>query len=201
MELVKGLECEWDHAHRVEKRFGVTIRGVPHWDLSRLLKNCIYRPYVVGSEKIRILKQADVENFIRAETGVEWFAWGMRAADSVVRNAYLKRIQGVDPKSRRVYPIWTWKKPDVYGWLHGRKLPVPGITGGKAQMGGISLDAPTLAWLRDKCPHRAKGGRSRCFDKILDVFPFAEAAVIQMELAQRGSKEDPAPRIAKAVAR
>lgn len=182
MYLVKDLDVEWRHARRLEKRYGIRIVGVPHWDLSRLLKNCIFRPYVVGSENIRQLKQTDVENYIRKQLDVEWVAWGNRAADSVVRNAYLKRIGGVDVKQRRFYPIWTWKKPDVYGYLHGRKLPVPSITGGKVQMGGVSLDPECLQWLRANEPSD--------FRKILDVFPFAEAAVIKLELEHRG-KEAP----------
>lgn len=190
MYLVKDLDVEWRHARKLEKRFGIRIEGVPHWELSRLLKNCIFRPYVVGSENIRQLKQVDVENYIRKTLGAEWIAWGNRAADSVVRNAYLKRIGGVDMKQRRFYPIWTWKKPDVYGYLHGRKLPVPSITGGKVQMGGVSLDPECLRWLRDEEPQD--------FAKILDVFPFAEAAVIQLERSHRG-KEAAGP-VVKTVA-
>lgn len=183
MELVKGLEVEWQHARRLEKRYGIKIHGVPHWTLSHYLRENAYRPYVTGSENIKALKQPDVEAFVRKELGAEWIAWGNRAADSVVRNAYLKRIYGVDEKQRRFYPLWAWKKPDVYGYLHARKLPVPGITGGRVQMGGVSLDPACLRWLRDHHP--------KDYRKILDVFPFAEAAIIKEELAHRGKEAAP----------
>jgi phosphoadenosine phosphosulfate reductase len=192
MYLVKDLDVEWRHARRIERRFGVRIIGVPHWDLARLLKNCIYRPYVVGSERIKLLRQSDVEAFVRRETGADWCAWGNRAADSVVRNAYLKRIRGVDAPAQRFYPIWRWKKPDVYGYLHGRKLPVPAMTGGAVKMGGVSLDPKCLRWLRDNEP--------KDFRRILEVFPFAEAAVIKLELVSgRQEEARPARRKAKSI--
>lgn len=180
MYLVEGLEVEWQHARRLERRFGVKIHGVPHWTLSHLLKENAYRPYVAGSERIRALKQPDVEAYVRKVLGGEWIAWGNRAADSTVRNAYLKRIKGVDEKFKRFYPLWTWRKPDVYGYLKGRKLPIPAITGGRKQMGGVSLTAECLAWLRSEYPSDLK--------KILAVFPFAEALLFRAEaMAAPGS--------------
>ncbi len=174
MHLVEGLEVEWQHARRLEALFGVKIHGVPHWTLSHFLKESAYRPYTSGSERIKALKQPDVEAYVRQKLGGDWIAWGNRAADSVVRNAYLKRIQGVDEKFQRFYPLWTWKKPDVYGYLRGRKLPIPAITGGRVQMGGVSLTAECLTWLRDHHPGDLR--------KILDVFPFAEALLFRADV-------------------
>lgn len=187
MYLVKDLEVEWQHARKLEKRYGIKIHGVPHWTLSHFLKENAYRPYVVGAENIKALRQPDVEAFIRKEHDIDWLAWGNRAADSVVRNAYLKRIRGVDHKFRRLYPLWTWKKPDVYGYLKGRKLPIPAITGGRVQMGGVSLTAECLSWLRDNHPGDLR--------KILDVFPFAEALLFRQEhlhREQKGSRQEQA---------
>ena len=174
MYLVKDLDCEWQYVRKLEKRYGIEVVGVPHYELSRLLRDSVYRPVSVANQSIRLLKQSDTENFIREVTGVEWIAWGMRAADSIVRNAYLKRIQGVDQKQRRVYPIWTWKKPDVYGYLHARNLPVPKVTGGtKNFTGGVSLDPSCLVWMKEHFPGD--------YQKVLKVFPFAGAAVFRHE--------------------
>lgn len=191
MHLVPDLECEWEHARKLERRFGVKIHGVPHWTLSHLMRECAFRPYVAGAERIKALKQPDIERYVRDKLGGTWIAWGNRAADSVVRNAYLKRIRGVDQKFQRFYPIFTWKKPDVYGYLHGRKLPVPAITGGRVQMGGVSLTAECLSWIRDNYPSD--------LTKILEVFPFAGALLHRQELEHRGQtrEEDQHKRLQK----
>lgn len=127
-----------------------------------------------GGATVR-LKQADTEDHLRRLTGIEWVAWGMRAADSIVRNAYLKRIQGVDAKTRRVYPVWTWKKADVYGYLQARGIKPPKSVGGKfaAGVSGVSLAPKTLSWMRREFPGD--------YQKILRVFPFAGAAVFRYE--------------------
>lgn len=176
MYLVKGLDCEWEHARTLERRFGIKVHGIPHWTLSHLLKESAYRPYVAGSERIKALRQPDVEAYIRQKLGVEWIAWGNRAADSVVRNAYLKRIQGVDQKFKRFYPIWTWKKRDVYPYLKGRKLPIPRIVGGRVAMGGVALTAEFLVWCQEHYPQD--------IPKILEVFPFAWTLVERERLKQ-----------------
>lgn len=174
MYLVRDLECEWRYVRQLEKRYGIRVIGVPHYEKARLLKNCILRPYFPGSERIRLLRQVDVEDHVRKLTGAEWIAWGNRATDSIVRGATLKACRGVDPKGRRLYPVWSWRKPDVYGYLRARKLPIPGITGGAQNAtGGVSFDPPTLVWLKREFPAD--------FDKILREFPYAGAVVFRHE--------------------
>lgn len=179
MYLVEGLDCEWAPIRRLEALYGIKTIGVPHPSLSQYLKGCVLRPYVEGSEKIRLHKRADIEKYLAKKTGIEWSAWGERAADSIVRNAYLKRVQGVDVKANRLFPIWTWNKSDVFGYLRARKLPVPQQTGFAAMSGGVDLDPETLSYIRKHFPAD--------FKKILAVFPLAEASVIRFEQTGKGA--------------
>ena len=106
----------------------------------------------------------------------------MKASDSLERNAYLKRIKGVDHKGRRVYPIWTWnRKSDVYGYLHARKIPVPKIIGGGTVNGGVTLDAKVLRELRDHHPGD--------YAKVLKAFPYAGALVYRLEHEEATAQE------------
>ena len=182
MELVKGLECEWAPIRLAERRHGVKVIGVPHFDLSRLLRNSILRPYAPGSEKIRLLKQLDVENYIRRITGFEWIAWGMRAADSTFRNAYLKKCHGVDVKKRRCYPVWTFRRNDVIGYLNAKRIPIPVGIAGKKDRGGISLTPECLAWMRKLHPAD--------YQKVLQQFPLAGGQLYRLD---HFGKKDPSP--------
>lgn len=176
MYLVPDLDVEWGPIRRIERRFGITVHAVPHYELARYVKYDIYRLSSPKTSKLRIKTQRDVEAFLRRAHKIDWFAWGMRAADGTVRNAYLKRIRGVDEQGKRVYPIWTWRKDDVFGYLRARGLPIPtpiaASNGGFS--GGINLRADCLRWLRDYHPGD--------YQKVLDVFPFAESALIREEL-------------------
>jgi 3'-phosphoadenosine 5'-phosphosulfate sulfotransferase (PAPS reductase)/FAD synthetase len=182
MTLVPGIECEWEPVRRLERRYGIRVIGVPHYDLGRLLRLGTYREPREEYDKLPWLKQVDVERAVRTQTGLEWICWGLKATDSTQRNALLKQCRGVEATSRRLHPIWAFRKQDVYGYLHVRKLPVPSITGGGTISGGITLTASCLLWLRDKCPHREHGGASRCYAKMLDVFPYAGVAIYRHEV-------------------
>ena len=183
MELVKGLECEWAPIRRAERRHGIKVIGVPHNDLAKYIKHSTLRPYTPGSEKTRLLKQLDVENYIRRITGFDWFAWGMRATDSTFRNAYLKRCHGVDVKARRAYPLWTFRCRDVYGYLKAKRIPVPLGVGGKIDHNGVNLTVECLTWLRDKHPAD--------YVKVLREFPFAYGQLYRRE---HFGKKDVTPR-------
>ncbi len=182
MELVQDVECEWAPVRALERKFGVKVIGVPHWDLAGYLKAATYREEREEHNKLRTLKQVDVENHLRKLTGVDYIAWGVRGSDSLTRNAWLKQCRGVDTKGRRIFPLYSWRKPDVYGYLHARKLPVPGIAGGGANSGGINVTPELLIWLRDRCPHRDPGGQSRCLERMLVAFPYAGVAIYRHEV-------------------
>lgn len=175
MELVKDLDCEWEIIRKVEKRYGVKCLGVPHHDLPRLFRDAVMMPSTAQTRAIKLTKQADTEAYVRKLTGSPdaWTAWGMRAADSVVRRAMLARIKGIDVPKRRIYPIWTWNISDVYGYLRTRKIPTPRIVGGGKFGGGVELAPKTLAWLKKFYPSD--------YRKIEAVFPFVGAAVFRLE--------------------
>ena len=175
MVLVRDLECEWAHIRRVQGRYkGLEVHQVFHWKLAEHLRRGIYRDYSAEAAKAPVLKQKDIENDLRQKTGIAWVALGMRCSDSLVRNAYLKGpscVNFVAPREKRFFPIASWKKRDVYGYLHAKKLPVPPILGGGTVNGGVSLYGETLAWIEERHPDD--------FRKILEVFPYARAGVLK----------------------
>lgn len=173
MYRVEGLRCELGPIEAAARRHKVPVHYVPHWSLSTLLKYNALRLKVEGADSLRALAQQDVESFLRAKTGIDWFAYGEKCADSLVRNAKLKQFGGIDLKRKRVYPAWRFKKADVMGYLHARKISIPKMQGGGVYSGGVTLDVDSLTWLRDFHPDD--------YARVCAVFPFAPAVLYRRE--------------------
>lgn len=172
MYLVRGLRCIEDHIDAAGRRHGVKVHYVPHWALSRMFKYAVLRPPVAAADKIRILAQRDIERSITVKTGSHLFAYGDRASDSFVRRFYTRENDGLRIREQRtkLYPIWDWKDADVYGYLKAKKIPMPPRFGGERKQSGFSLDPECLQWLKDNHPHD--------YQKVLEVFPYADTQLI-----------------------
>lgn len=173
MHLVPGLRCEEEMLSRIMRKYPrVKLHRLPHWDLSGYMRENVFgcNPRAVETAK---LDQAKLEDHLRRLTGIDWFAYGERAADGLVRNAKLKKIKGLAVKQRRVYPLWTWKERDVVGYLHAHKLPVPRKLGGRKVSGAVAIHPQVLSWLKREYPDD--------FAKVLQHFPLAGAAVFRWE--------------------
>ena len=173
MYLVPGLRVEDETIRRVMVQFPtVKLHRLPHWDLSTYMRANIFGCNPRARE-VQKLDLAKIEAFLRAKTGIEWFAYGERCSDGLVRNAKLKKIQGIAVKQRRVYPLWTWKERDVVGYLHARKLPLPRKIGGRKVSGAVAVHPQPLSWLKREYPDD--------YAKVLAHFPLVGAAVFRWE--------------------
>lgn len=173
MYLVKDLRVEEEMLRHVLARFPkVKLHRVPHFELSGYLRQNVFECNPAGV-KVQKLDLAKIEADLRARTGIEWFAYGERCADSIVRNAKLKKIGGIWPKFRRVYPIYRWKNADVPAYLRTQKLPVPKLIGGRRFSGAVALTPKELLWLRENYPDD--------FATVCRKFPLAPAAVFRWE--------------------
>ncbi len=171
MYFVKGLEVEERILDRVQRRLpDLTIHRVPHWTLFNAMRQG--RLGAPVADVGRWQKLGDVERHVRALSGIDWVAYGMKASDGINRNFMLKKCHGLDTSGRRAYPIWKWTKADVYSYIRARGWPVSEVIGDGLQ-GGVGLHPKTLLWLRSHYPSD--------YRKILDVFPLAEAAVYRFE--------------------
>lgn len=197
MYLVPGLRCEDEMIARVMRRFPtVKLHRIPHPDLSGYMRRNVFGCNPRG-EATKKLDLAKIEGHLRERTGIDWFAYGERCSDGLVRNAKLKKIQGIAVKQRRVYPLWTWKAADVIGYLHAAKLPVPRLIGGRKVSGAVAIYPQTLSWLKVHYPDD--------YAKVCAAFPLAGAAVFRWEAGLAhdrrgryfdGSKKDLRPQAA-----
>lgn len=149
----------------VRKRWNVEVRPYPHFDLSRIYRHSVLRPAHRGHDQTPRINMADVEMKFRSDANVDWIAYGWRRNDSFSRALIMKKCAGLDEKGRRIFPIRSWTRAEVYAYLDAQKIPRPDSLGRKEQA-GLDFHPSALAFLRDNYPDDWK--------KWLEVFPFCE---------------------------
>ncbi len=185
---VRGLAIVERWAEQVKKRHGVSVRMYPHFDLVRCYQNAVLQPHWRGLDKTPRATMADIEQHFRAAANVEWLAMGWRRNDSFSRALIMKRCAGFDPKARRVFPLRSWRRQDVFDYLAERKIEVPPALGRKEQ-GGLDFHPGALDALKRDHPED--------WAKWLRDFPFAEshlgAAELQAANQRQTEPHSPAP--------
>jgi 3'-phosphoadenosine 5'-phosphosulfate sulfotransferase (PAPS reductase)/FAD synthetase len=172
---VRGLSIVDEWSEDVRRRTGVVVRMYPHFDLSRCYKHHVLQPHWKLS--IPKISMADIENSFRKETGVDWLAYGWRRNDSYSRTMIMKQTGGVDFKSRRVFPLRSWRRGEVYEYLDARGIPRPATLGRKEQ-GGLDFHEGSL---------RELSTREDDWALWLQDFPFSE---LQIRTDETTSAED-----------
>jgi 3'-phosphoadenosine 5'-phosphosulfate sulfotransferase (PAPS reductase)/FAD synthetase len=163
MYFVPDLECIEEALDGARRRYGVPIHQYPHWLLGRTIASgayCLNRRVHAefGEWSLR-----DIYTLAVADTKIQRIATGAKRDDSLWRRRNMSQTRYADV----VYPIEFWNKLDVVGYLRSRGLPIPSSTGRNAS--GIDLSTPSLLWLHDNHP--------RDFQRLCEVFPFAEAVI------------------------
>lgn len=135
MYMVQGLS--WDEAvlKWAEQRYGKTIYRVPHWELTHFWRSGSFTTF---DATVPVLSIADVYAHVRATTGAHWIAAGERAADSVVRNAIIKKEGSINHTRGRFFPIAYWNKEQVTRYVEMNRLktsPEKGVLDGKSLNG------------------------------------------------------------------
>jgi 3'-phosphoadenosine 5'-phosphosulfate sulfotransferase (PAPS reductase)/FAD synthetase len=160
---VRGLAIVDEWAEAVRRRWRVTVRMYPHFDLSRCYRNAVLQPHW-KLDQTSVVKMADIDNHFREQANVSWIAYGWRRNDSFSRAMIMKQNSGFDPGARRLFPLRSWRRQDVFAYLTARHIPLPPGLGRKDQ-GGLDFHPGALAELRDKYPED--------WAKWLADFPFA----------------------------
>jgi 3'-phosphoadenosine 5'-phosphosulfate sulfotransferase (PAPS reductase)/FAD synthetase len=110
------------------------------------------------------IKQRDMYDIIRGDTGADFIITGAKLADSAWRRRYFNLTKDWTDV---IHPIKDWNKLDVLGYLRTRGIPEPPSSGKNAT--GIGVDETSVLWLSDNYPDD--------FKKLCEVFPYAEARV------------------------
>lgn len=148
---VAGMRIVEEWRAMVRRRWGVEVRPYPHFDLTRCYRFAVLRPHFKDFQKAPKIDMADIEAAFRAEAQVEWIAYGWRRNDSFSRALIMKACAGLDPKTRRVFPLRSWSRAQVMAYLGRKKIPLPEGLGRKEQ-GGLDFHPAALGYLKRHYP-------------------------------------------------
>lgn len=169
MYLVPELEFQEKTLKWYENKYNTEIIRIPHFEVFEFLK---YGSFTVADWNVDVVGIKDTYSYMRETTGIHWIAAGERCADSIVRNAMIKKSGSVDYKRGRFYPLAYWKKQEVLEYIKYKKLYLSPEQR-KIGFSFRSLAGCELSIIKEMYP--------KDYEKILKVYPFAGAGVERFE--------------------
>jgi phosphoadenosine phosphosulfate reductase len=184
MYLVPGLEFQEQYLRFLERRHGLTILRLPHFQLGRMLRGAVLRRYSRLQHRSPVVSPTEMEGYLRMRCEARWVVDGFKAIDSLERNAILRRTGPLDVRRGRCHPLAWWNHGRVFDLLRRRGVPLPA----DYQMFGHSfgrLWPAELLAIRERFPAD--------YARILAMFPFAHAQVVRAELRKEQEREQAKP--------
>lgn len=185
MYMVAGLSFQQTYLRYLEARYpklggAGSILQLPHWSLSTVIRNGVFRHPTAKSHTCKVVKISDIDAFVRAHFGIPWICTGEKIVDSLERNAQIKNCDGINHSRGRIYPLAWWTHAAVQSYLATRGvLPSPEYS--------ITLDHKSFGslWMHQIVPiaeHYPDDYR-----KICAQFPLLDAQVQRyMQMKARG---------------
>lgn len=175
MYQVPGMSFQERTLDVYEKRYGLEILRLPHFETSDFLR---YGTYREPDYSVPILSVSEIYDYLRIKTGIHWIAAGERIADSIIRRAMIKHSGSIDFKRGRFFPLAYWKKSDVMEYMRVKKL----YLGAESRKLGFSfrdISGETLSTIKRNWPQD--------YEKVKKIYPLCEAAVMRAEI-QHGNQ-------------
>lgn len=170
---VPGLSFQERMLQWAERRYGISIYRLPHFELSKFLQMGSFRPVDLAVPTVEV---ADLYAHLRAHFGIHWIAAGERIADSIWRRAMIKHSGTIDRKRGRLYPVAHFSKAHIFAYIKAHRLQVSE----ESRVLGFSfrsLQADDLIKIRQHYPDD--------FAKIKAMFPLVEAGIKHREWYER----------------
>lgn len=170
MYIVPGLSFQERTLSWYENKYDLEITRLPHMDAAAFFRYGCFRK---EDYTFPIVSINDIYHYVRLETDMWWIAAGERINDSIVRRAMMKKSGSIDVQRGRFYPISAWNKKEVLDYIKYHKLYL-GQDSRKMGFSFKSLEGRELYMVRENFPDD--------YEKILHLYPFAEASVKRYEL-------------------
>ena len=167
MAFLPGLDFTQALIDYCRERWDVELRVYQHFIISYFLQNGVFcEPVTVPTMAI-----TDVEDAVRADTGLEWIAYGYRRQESLQRRGMLSAWgPGAVGHQRKCFaPIADWSPRGTMRYLQQRAIAFPPPTR------GWDLTPQHLAWVKQAWPAD--------YQRILEVFPYADYQVHRADAA------------------
>ena len=179
MYFVKGLAFQETVLAAAERRYGIPIERMPHFDLPAVLNDELLRDMRPDGQipVLRELTMRQMQDLWRKRTGLAWIATGEKKNDSFTRRFMLKKSGQWDSKRGVYAPLMEWSDKQVLAYLRLRHIALPPeyqfLKGSFGVFSGVDLLMAKRHFPAD-------------YRKILDVFPHAEALARSYELYREG---------------
>lgn len=169
-----------DALNRYEDQLGVEIRRYPHPSLYRLINAFAYQPpervSTIQAARLPMPTYESIWEDIRLDLEVDedtWIADGVRASDSLVRRASIKKHGAMKPGNRKVSPIYDWLQGSTYEIIadHGIELPID------YELFGRSFDGIDYRFIKPIKEHLPED-----YEQIKKWFPLIELEILRNEL-------------------
>lgn len=156
------------------------IHRYPHPSFYRWLNNFVFQPPerldVIEAAQLPTVEYSEMWRLIKDDLGLPedtWVADGVRAADSLVRRASIKKHGAMKPNGWKVSPVWDWLTGRVYERIKeaGLKLPID------YEWFDRSFDGLDYRFIGPIAEHAPQD-----WQQILQWFPLAELELVRNEL-------------------
>lgn len=170
MYIVPDLSFQEKTLEWYEKKYQTEIIRLPHMDVSEFFH---YGSFRISDTTFPIVSINDIYKYVRLKSDIWWIAAGERINDSIVRRAMMKKSGSIDVQRGRFYPVSAWKKQEILDYIkfHGLYLSPDSR---KLGFSFRSLDGRELSAIKQIFPAD--------YEKILHLYPFAEAGVRREEI-------------------
>lgn len=125
MWMVPGLAFQDHYLDYIATTFKVNILKLPHWQLGIMLRANAFRPGSNSTQNAPLLTLKDIEVEVTRRTHCKWFAYGLTRFDSIERNAMLRRCNGIDVQSHRLFPIMHFTRWAIFSYLRQHRIKLP----------------------------------------------------------------------------
>lgn len=178
MYIAPGLSFQERTLEWYEKKYQTEIIRIPHMDVSEFFH---YGSFREPDLSFPIISINDIYKYVRIKSDIWWIAAGERINDSIVRRAMMKKSGSIDVQRGRFYPVSAWKKQEILDYIkfHGLYLSPDSK---KLGFSFRSLDGKELSAIKQLFPDD--------YQKILHLYPFAEAGVKREELLNGKNNEN-----------
>lgn len=160
-----------------EKKYGITIDRIPHFEISEIIASGTFRKHDYSTPIINI---NDCYRYVRLINDSWWIAAGERIADSIVRRAMIKRSGCIDEKRGRFYPVANFNKEEILRYIkHHNLKPAP----------ETAVIGHSFRSLMPRDIYLIKKYYPQDFEKIKRWFPFVEASAKHYEIYGDGKNK------------
>lgn len=175
---VKGLEFQEVVLEAAERRYGIKILRLPHFQVPWLLGSQLLSEYRANYPEFPSISMRDLQDHVRRKFGMHWIATGEKANDSFTRRFMMRALkQQWDWKRGIWYPLYDWNNEQVFVYMRLNRIAMPPEYQFMKDSWG-SMRGQSLTVLRQHFPED--------YRRVLEVFPFAEAIERNHEFFNKG---------------